>query len=500
MKYKGNEKGYALVIVLLLVVLVMGISVAFISGSLNNAKQEKTVDLSNQSVAAAEMGILYYSTDFERSLDLIEQEVLNQTRLELDKIVACLYSSNKTACDTSAERKAWEQNIDLQMKRLYVEKILVKVNELIKINGVPTEPFTSTQTKYTPETWKLMNVTYTDNELRLLSNVLIDRIVSKGKLEVEMEVEGTSLSSPKTLNSLFTVTIPVSFLNPGEVYNVDQEIISGNENATYQDIFKLTPPTQSCDTLLASVIANKAIAPYECKMTGDEKLSAFIAKVTAAGKNPVDFWVHVDDFQKNVCTSNCNSIDFLGTNVVVKASDTGATSNMNNLVNGNLIISGTLTTEQNMNNLGKNMSKQTIVLKEMNVGGNIKNLYYTNLMVLGNDAGSDSRLYVGGQFQIDNYSRLCMDIDRIRQADLDRLASTIEVTNSGMIIYYSAVPEKTFKLTGLDAEKRTALFVKRNTNYATFLENCGISIKSTQTVPISSPIVVDTNFDFEVDY
>lgn len=500
MKYVGNEKGYALVVVLLLTVLVLGISATFISGSLNNAKQEKTVDLSNQSVAAAEMGILYYSTDFERSLDLIKQEVLNQTRLELDKIVACLYSSNKAACDTSAERKTWEQNIDLQMKQLYVKKILIKVNELIKINGTPTEPFTSTQTKYSPETWKLMNVIYTADELRLLSNVLIDRIVNKGKLEVKMEVRGTSLSSPKTLNSLFTVTIPASFLNPGEVYNVDQEIISGNENATYQDIFKLTPPTQSCDALLTKVIANTVIAPYECKMTGDEKLSAFIATVTAAGKNPVDFWVHVDDFQKNVCASNCNSIDFLGTNVVVKATDTGATANMNNLVNGNLIINGTLTTEQNMNNLGKNMSKQTIVLKEMDIGGNIKNLYYTNLMVLGKDTGSDSRLYVGGQFQIDNYSRLCMDIDRIRQADLDRLASTIEVTNSGMIIYYSADPTKTFNLTGTDAINRTALYVKRNTNYATFLENCGISIKSTQTVPISSPIVIDTDFDFEVDY
>lgn len=500
MKYMKNEKGYALVIVLLLTVLVLGISATFLAGSLNNAKQEKAVDLSNQSIAAAEMGILYYSTDFERSLDLIKQEVLNQTRLELDKIVVCLYSSNKTACDTSAERKAWEQSIDLQMKQLYVKKILIKVNELIKINGTATKPFTSTQTKYTPETWKLMNVSYTTAELTTLNNALIDRIVNKGVLELKMEVEGTSLSSPKKLNSLFTVNIPDSFLNPGEVYNVDQEIISGKEDAAYQDIFKLASPTQSCDALLTNVILDKAIAPYECKMTEDQQLSVFIAKVKAAGKNPVDFWVHVDDFQKNVCTSNCNSIDFLGTNVVVKATDAGATSNMNNLVNGNLIINGTLSTGQNMNNLGKNMSKQTIVLKEMEIGGNIKNLFYTNLMVLGNDSGNNARLYVGGQFQIDNYSRLCMDIDRIRQTDLDRLASTIEVTNSGMIIYYSSDASRTFKLTGTDAVNRTALYVKRNTNYATFLENCGISIKSTQTVPISSPIVIDTDFDFEVDY
>ncbi|QKX51718.1 hypothetical protein HF394_14710 [Planococcus glaciei] len=499
MKSIKNEKGYALVVVLLLIVLVLGISATFISGSLNNAKQEKTVDLSNQSVAAAEMGILYYSTDFERSLDQIKQEVLNQTRLELDKIVACLYAGNKDACDTSAERTAWEQNIDRQMKQLYVKKILIKINELIKINGTQTAPFTSTQSNYAPQTWKLMNVAYTPSELQTVSNVLVDRIVAKGKLEVKMDVKGTSMSSPKTLNSLFTVNIPASFLNKGEVYNVGQEIIAGKEDAAYQDVFKLTPPTQSCDALLTSVIAGTARAPFECKMTGDQKLATFIAKVTAAGKNPMDFWVHVDDFQRNVCTSNCNSIDFLGTNVVVKATDAGASSNMNNLVNGNLIINGTLTTGQNMNNLGKNMSKQTIVLKEMYIGGNIKNLFYTNLMILGKDTGEDSRLHVVGQFQIDNYTHLCMDIDRILPADLERLAATIEVTNSGRIIYYSAVG-KTFALTGLDAANRTKLYVAKAASYGEFLNNCGIGIKSTQTVPISSPVVIDTDFDFEVDY
>lgn len=499
MKYVKNDKAYALVIVLLLVVLILGISATFMSSTLSNAKQEKTVDISNQSVAAAEMGILYYSTDFERSLDLIKQQVLNQTRLELDKIVACLYATNKEACDTSAERKAWEQKIDLQMKQLYVNKVLTKVNELIKINGMQTMPFTSTSTNYAPQKWNLLNVTHTASELETISSILVDKIIHNGKLEVKVEVKGTAVSSTKTLNSLFTVNIPASFLNKGEVYNVGQEIIAGKEDAKYVDIFKSVPPTQSCDALLEKVKTNTAIAPFECKMTGDEKLATFIAKVTAAQKNPMDFWVHVDDFQKNVCSSNCNSIDFLGTNVVVKATDTGVSSNMNNLVNGNLIINGTLTTGQNMNNLGKNMSKQTIVLKELYIGGNIKNLYYTNLMVLGNDSGNDARLHVVGQFQIDNYTHLCMDIDKIRQSDLDRLASTIEVTNSGRIIYYSATG-KTFELTGVDAANRTALYVKKAANYGEFLNNCGIAIKSTQTVPISSPVVIDTDFDFEVDY
>ncbi|MFC4711863.1 hypothetical protein [Planococcus dechangensis] len=504
MRYVKNERGYALLVVLLLVVLIMSISATFMAGSINHAKQEQAVDVSNQSVAAAEMGVLYYSTDFERALDQIRQEVSFATTAELNLLVDCLKAIDISACDTQAERIAWEKDIDSRMKQLYVKKTLNKINELIKINGVKTQSFSETVANYEPQAWSLENVSYTDTELSTVNQALVNRIVDAGLLKVRVKVIGASGSSEKTLSSLFSIKIPPSFLNPGEVYNVEQKIIAGKEDATYNDIFKINPPTQSCSSLLTAVIAKNAVAPFECKMTGNEKLSDFIGLITAANTtpklDPKDFWVHVDDFQQNVCSANCNNLDFLGTNVVVRADDTGATNNMNNLVNGNLVITGTLTANSNLNNLGKNLSKQSIVLKELNITGNIKNLNYTNLMVLGKDSGTDSRLYIGGQFQIDNYSRLCMDIDRISKPDLARLAATVEVTNSGSIVYYSSDPANVFALTGADAVNRTKLFVKRNDNYATFLLNCGIAIKSTQSVPVSSPIVSDTEFDFEVEY
>ena len=500
MKPIKNERGYALLVVLLLIVLVMSISATFMAGSLNHAEQEQTVDVSNQSVAAAEMGVLYYSADFERSLDLIKQEVLDQTGIELNAILNCLKSGNRSACDTSGERTAWENNIDKRMKEQYVKKILMKINELIKINGVATESFTETTSSYAPESWKLIDVAYTENELRVLDANLIQRIVDAGKLNVKADIEGTSVGSTKNLNSLFSITIPATFLNPDEIFNVDQEIIAENENASYADVFQSLEPAKSCNALLVEVIANTAKAPFECKMSGGEKLSAFIDKVTAANLNPKDFWVHVANFQTNVCNTNCNGLDFLGTNVVVKESDMGVSDNMNNMVNGNLIIEGTLSAEKNMNNLGKNGSKQTIVLKELNVDGQIKNLNYTNLMILGKATGSDARLRVGKQFQIDNYSNLCFDIDKILLSDLEVLSKQLIVTNSGRVIYYAAPGStRTFKLDGV-APALNDVLVKRSDNYSTFLKNCGITINSTQTVPISSPIVMDTEFEYEVDY
>lgn len=55
MKQFKDEQGYALLVVLLMVVLFLGLSAVFMAGSMSNAKQEATVDTSNLAVAAAEI-------------------------------------------------------------------------------------------------------------------------------------------------------------------------------------------------------------------------------------------------------------------------------------------------------------------------------------------------------------------------------------------------------------------------------------------------------------
>ncbi len=506
MKTMKNERGYALLAVLLLIVLVLGVTATFMAGSLNNAKQEKTIDTSNQSVAAAEMGVLYYSTDFERALDLINKEVTEATTIELNLLISCLKSTNITSCDSLAKRKAWEADIDNRMKKLFVEKILIKINELTKIKGVKTASFNSTATNYVPQSLKIENVTYTDSELSTVSPTLVTKIVNAGVMKVNLEIVGTSSTSPKKLNSLFSIIVPPTFLNQQQLFNVDQTIIANKEDTVYTDVFKTVTPTQSCSLLLANVIAKKAVAPYECNMVNFEKLSDFYTQVMAVNVtpklNPKDFWVYVNDFQKNACAANCNNVEYYGFNVLVKETDTGfadRAKNMNNMVNGNLIVSGTLTT-QNINNLGKDGTKMTVVVKELDVSGGVMNLDNTNLMILGKTSGTDSRLKIAGKLEIDKYSRLCLDIDRIHKPDLDALAGKVVVSNGGLIVYYSSDPQKIFALTGADAVNRTNLYVKRADDYAIFLSNCGVTMKSTQSVSVSSPGVTDTKFDFEVNY
>jgi len=61
MKTLSNQRGYALLIVLLTIIIFLSVSAVIISASLNHVTQEKTVDMKNQAVVAAEMGTKYYS-------------------------------------------------------------------------------------------------------------------------------------------------------------------------------------------------------------------------------------------------------------------------------------------------------------------------------------------------------------------------------------------------------------------------------------------------------
>lgn len=84
MKHKGNEQGYAMVIVLMLIVVITISSAVFMRASIGNAKQEKIVDENNLSVVAAEMGVDYYKNAIvnefnneKHNLNVLAQDEIN---------------------------------------------------------------------------------------------------------------------------------------------------------------------------------------------------------------------------------------------------------------------------------------------------------------------------------------------------------------------------------------------------------------------------------------
>lgn len=69
MKTRMNQKGYALLIVLFLIVFIMTVMAIFMRGSIGTAKQEQLVDNNNIAVVTAEMGVEYYTTKFSNKFN-----------------------------------------------------------------------------------------------------------------------------------------------------------------------------------------------------------------------------------------------------------------------------------------------------------------------------------------------------------------------------------------------------------------------------------------------
>ncbi|PIC83859.1 hypothetical protein [Sporosarcina sp. P1] len=72
MNNRENENGYALVIVLFAIVLIMITSALFMRGSISNAKQEKIVDSNNLAYMAAEMGVDYYKWSYTNKYNSVK--------------------------------------------------------------------------------------------------------------------------------------------------------------------------------------------------------------------------------------------------------------------------------------------------------------------------------------------------------------------------------------------------------------------------------------------
>ena len=87
MSRNNNENGYALLLVLLLVTIIMIVSASFVTASVSNAKQEKTMDTNNMAVVAAEMGVDYYKNALTNKFNMEKEGLMNYAQEEINKII-----------------------------------------------------------------------------------------------------------------------------------------------------------------------------------------------------------------------------------------------------------------------------------------------------------------------------------------------------------------------------------------------------------------------------
>lgn len=82
-----NESGYSLLMVLFLIILIMILSSIFFRASLSNAKQEVNVDINNNAVIAAEMGIDYYKTWAINEYNILSNILTEQAKRDINTLI-----------------------------------------------------------------------------------------------------------------------------------------------------------------------------------------------------------------------------------------------------------------------------------------------------------------------------------------------------------------------------------------------------------------------------
>lgn len=108
MKMIRDEKGYALLIVLVLVVFIMAVTAVFMRGSISNAKQEKKVDENHLSVVAAEMGVDYYTTMYTNKFMEVRKKIWEENIEEFKSAVEQSNADVNNLADTYRNKIADE--------------------------------------------------------------------------------------------------------------------------------------------------------------------------------------------------------------------------------------------------------------------------------------------------------------------------------------------------------------------------------------------------------
>ncbi|WP_252502821.1 hypothetical protein [Sporosarcina sp. Marseille-Q4943] len=182
MKTRMNQKGYALLIVLFLIVFIMTVIAIFMRGSISTAKQEQIVDSNNMAIVAAEMGMDYYVNYIGNEEKKIFQAVQSDV---LSKVVCNNVGKPEGCVELSLIQTAARQKYfgDFQaMANAVKEQIHILNSDESETN--------------------LSNIYFTSPLLKMLSSG------ADGFLLLKMDIEGVSPTKEEILTATLKYTLP----------------------------------------------------------------------------------------------------------------------------------------------------------------------------------------------------------------------------------------------------------------------------------------------------
>ncbi|MDR7001469.1 hypothetical protein [Neobacillus niacini] len=216
-----NEKGYALVTVLLIISIFMVLFLSFMGQSFNTVKQTQVVEKKSKSVALAEMGISYYQTAVQNIYEANKQNVYNQVKAKID---SDRQNNNLQSADSYAM-----QGVNLMKTAISSE--LNTLQNSVTIDGNPNDSFTLTNKNfYTDTTNKKIQLTVSGNDNGKITTLSTE-------LSFELTISGLNFGGSGTTN---TNTLPT--------FNLIQE--PTNISTTCKNPVSIVSIKDSCSQIL----------------------------------------------------------------------------------------------------------------------------------------------------------------------------------------------------------------------------------------------------------
>jgi hypothetical protein len=428
MKFLKNRDGYALLLVLFLVVFVLGLSAVFVSASINNSKQETTVDVRNQSIVAAEMGIKYNLNNLSNKIKVINQEYKDYMKTNIDSLVgkattvttakynnpmlplpANMSSANCIPKYTTTTINDWIECETNEISDGGINLYVGKINSLYSNLDIQ-EKIIDNKTKFI---------------LLPTTSTLVFNSTTRS-IEVPLTVKGIQRNSDEIVKATIIVTIPNHTSDTNDI--VIKTILT--EDETVDRVF--IPPNNS---ELPCPIDPTTFTEGVCKYTGSN-LEDYLSKLP----NPSEVSIKVVDLcfaLENKTNCNLNTFDGSGGAIYISPSDQNLNvDNMNKLQNIFMYVDGELIIK-NSNTANNN----TIVSRSYSFHVSL-NITDSNLVVLGdkNNAGVPTG-YVewkstGAGLSISTNSKMCINLNGIDLTESSNLKDPSILINNGQLILY----------------------------------------------------------------
>lgn len=444
-----NESGYALIVVLLVLIVLSIMATTFFSASLSHRKQEARVEAGTLSVGAAEMGVRATHYELRRGIEGVWQPIADDVDLQLESLegqLVDLASNGKPAPNGTC------QDSDLQK---WADCVASSVNETAKADF--RKGVIGYLTQYEMD-HKGSRVTLDDAVGYLLSEIeKTETEIGTSIVGADYVVQGTEGSREREVFGKLTVEIP-EFLSKQEE---DRKLVTTRPSDPEMVNEKImTPPAtnKSCKHPSYKV-------PEPCIWPDND--SGLLSWLQRNSDRASELTIILKDIcsatgKGNNC--NINNSDFYDATLFVKperSSDEMSNGNLNKFRRSNLYYDGPFDIH-NWNNVEDN----NITVRGFDAHGSI-GMTRNIVTVLG---GANMSLK-WKSVQVSNGSRFCINLAGLEKPSPSLFTSkNFKVSSGSKVVFY---PSKMYSFLP-NSNGHSILYTD---NYVDFLSHCELSAK-----------------------